>query len=78
MSFDIETVAGGEYDKALPIATLRAWARKSGVDIGPERRGMTMLYVANLDGCGGIHKTKDGALHLLYHQIHNVNESDGE
>ena len=35
---------------------------------------MMMMYVADLEGCGGLHQTKDGALHLLYHQIHNVNE----
>ena len=75
MTFDIETIAGGEYPNALSIAELRIWARDNPVDLRPERQGMVMLYVAHLDGCGGIHKTRDGALHLLYHQIHNVNES---
>jgi len=76
MNFDIETVAGGEYENALSVAKLLNWARQNDVYIRAERRGMTMLYVAELDDCGGIHKTKDGALHLLYHQIHNVNEAE--
>jgi hypothetical protein len=65
-TFDIHAVAAGDYSGAPTVPELRTWAKENGVEID----WIDRFCHARLDGCGGIHKTSERALHLLYHTIH--------
>lgn len=66
-TFDIHAVAAGEYSGAPTVPKLRSWAKKNDIDIRWDDR---WLCYATLDEGGGVYKTQEGALHLLYHLIH--------